>query len=227
MRSVAALVRRATRQRSFRVVAGAFAAGAAAACLWAAPAGAAGTGYGPGGTAPPTAPGGFTTTVVSQTISTSGGTVTGTSGGAKLAVTVPGGTFSGPVQVTVSAAPTTSEAPGAVVAFDLTFLVNGTAPTGSFAHPVVFTVTDPSIKAGETVDVWNGSSWVRYQDATVTDGVATITLTTDPAFAVLASATVPGATTGVPIKGLGMGAGLLGLLGGAGLIATRRRRTAR
>lgn len=226
------MVRTALRRRAHMLGAAA-ALGVGGLVLWSGTALAAGTGYGPGSSTGATPPGGFSSVVTSQTVSATGGTVSASYSGETVAVSVPSGDFPGPVQVTVTA-PSTTALPGVVTAFDLSFAVNGQAVTGALAKPVTFTIKDSSISAGDTVDVWNGSAWVAYASAVVQNGEVVITVTSDPAFAVLAAsttstppATVTGATTattGIPVDTLAGAAAGFVALGGLGLLFVRRRK---
>lgn len=195
--------------------------------LSASPAFAAGGGYGPT-TSPSTAPSGFTTTVASQTVPTTGGTVKASYNGQQLSLALPAGDFTAPVQVTVTA-PSTPPS-GAVTAFAVSFSVNGKVVSGTLAKPVTFVINNASVKAGQIVEIWNGTTWAKYTNATVTNGSATITLTSDPTFAVATAtspSTVPAATTGttgVPVDGIVLGAGVLLLIGVGGIVLLRRRR---
>lgn len=218
-------------RRVLRVTGAATAGGIATVGLWSGVAFAAGTGYVGGGTATPAAPSGFTNVITSQTVPTTGGTVASPYRNGQLSVKVPAGDFTGPVDVSVTA-PTTTSVAGEVLALDLSFSVNGSAVKGALAQPIVFTITSPDIKVGDVVDLWNGTKWVTYTNATVADGSATITLTSDPAFAISttsapASTTVSGATTpttGVPVLGLGALAFGAVAVGAGGLVTVRRRR---
>lgn len=213
--------------RAATVLGASVAIGILASGLLAGPASAAGTGYGPG-TGQSTPPGGFINTVTSQTVQPSGGTVSATYDGDKLNLAIPAGDFSTPVEVTITA-PTLSQISGAVAAFEVTFTVNGKPVTGTFGTPVAFTITSSSIKTGDVVDIWNGSSWVAYPDSSVTTGSAKITITSDPTFAVetaststVAAATT--ATTGIPVLGLAAISFGLVAVGIGGIFAVRRRR---
>lgn len=199
---------------------------AAGIVMSAAPAFAAGTGYGPTGT--PSAPSGYTTVVVSKVISTGGGTVSATFDGQHITVSVPAGDFSSAVQVSVTAP--ASPPAGALAAYAISFAQNGATLTGTLAKPVSFTITASSITVGDAVNEWSGTGWVKYSDATVANGSVVITFTSDPAFEVTTATVtpIPGATTattGVPIDGFVAIAGGLLLIGALGLFVTRRRRT--
>lgn len=220
------------RDKALRLIGATAASGATVIAVWSGVAFAAGTGYGPAGTGTLTAPTGFTNVVTSQTVPTTGGTVAASYSGGQLSVEVPAGDFSGPAQVSVTA-PTTTSVSGQILAFAISFTVNGVPATGTLAHPITFTVTNPSIKAGDVIEVWNGSAWSAYPNATVVNGSATITITSDPAFAIasgspaVSTSGVAGATspsTGVPVLGLGAIAVGAVAVGGAGLLAVRRRR---
>ena len=129
--------------------------------LWGGTAATAGTGYGPSAPAAPTAPGGFTNVVTSQTVTTTGGTVSATYNGEKVAVVVPSGDFSGPVQVSVSA-PSLSSIPGAAQLADAvghvpTSVWPGQAGTLVFAgHDVTWFHDLGHLKPGQEIEYVSG-----------------------------------------------------------------------
>ncbi len=213
-------------------VTGAAAAGAAvaAAVLAGGTAWAAGSGYGPtpGSTTP--VPGGFTTVVTSQTVPTSGGSVQGSVGPEHFALDVPSGDFPSPVQITVTT-PAVGQIPHGVTGIDISFAVGGQSLTGTLTKPVTLTIDNSGITATDVVEIWNGTAFVPYGQATTGNGSVTITFNQDPVFEVVspanaAAATVPNATTvhtGVPVLGESLLAVALAGLGAAGLLALRRR----
>ena len=189
---------------------------------------AAGTGYAPPPAAPTGVPGGFDSVVTTATIQPSGGTLTGTINGDVITVTVPAGAFTQATQVVLTSGDVTQIGSGgvagktAVLAFGISFVVNGQAFAGTFPTPVTVTVKGNFTSADELV-AYNSSTgtWEPVPGATIANGAITFTVTGDPDFAVLASssspATVPGATTpvtGKPFLLEGLLAALLVLFGG-------------
>jgi hypothetical protein len=208
----------------------------------------AGTGYTP---APNPTPGGTASglagTVVSSTsIQPSGGTANATIGNATITVTVKAGTFTGPVQVVLTDATSSSVTPtgggATVVTFGVGFFENGSKVSGTFPA-VTVTVSSPSIKAGTTVYLVTGGSLQSVSGAAVTNGSATFTISSDPIVQVVAApvsttaaagavagssgSAIPGATsgqTGKPFLLEGALAVTLLLIGGLMLVALRLRR---
>lgn len=148
--------------------------------LLAAPAFAAGTGYAPPGP-PSTLPGGFTKVVISQTVSTAGGTVRTAYDSARLAVFIPPHEFPETVQMSVTA-PTLSEIPGAVIGFELTFIFRGKPVLKTYSKPVTFSIESRAIREDDVVKIWSDGRWATYPDATISDGSARIVLTRDSVF---------------------------------------------
>jgi hypothetical protein len=208
-------------------------------------AGAAGTGYGTATPPPGASSVGFTTVVASQVVGASGGTVQGTESGATATVDVPAGALPSGGEVVLSSGPPSAVAVGGgrtvVVGFSVAVLNQETGQplTGTFAHPLTLTLTDPAIVPGDTVVILTGPGQLSpVSGATVTNGSAVVAFDSDPNFAVVAgsvsaaptptSTTVPGATsvtTGEPFLGEELVAGVL-VAGGLALGATavRRRR---
>ncbi len=121
--------------------------------------------------------------------STTATTITLSSGGASVTVTVPAGAL--PAGTTVSIYPITdtstltADVPAGqsyVLAFAVSWETpGGTAPTAS--TPVTMTITDPSIKAGDKIYALTSTGLVAVGTATV-DGSATVTFSSDPVFVV-------------------------------------------
>lgn len=206
-----------------------FAVGVAAGLVFAVPAAAfaAGSGYAPApGAAAVGVPGGFNSVVTTVTIQPSGGTVTAVIDGATITITVPTGAFSQPTQVVVTTGDVTQigsagvSGKSAVLAFGISFLVNGQPLTATFPTPIGVKVADNFASTDELV-VYDTttSAWTPVAGATVANGTISFTISSDPDFAVLASNAqpIPGATTpvtGKPFLLEGLIAALLVLVGG-------------
>lgn len=204
---------------------------------------AAGTGYGPGVNPGSPVGGGFSQVVLSKTVSSSGGTFTATSNGDTYSFHVNPGTFKVPVQVTLEA-PTDIAAIHGIAGVEINFLSSsGTPlPPGSLAKAITVTIVNPSITAGDTVEIFENGKYVPYTGGvSVANGSASISLTSDPVFAVVpspakataaspaptTSSSVPGATsvhTGKPFFGEELAAGAAALIGVGGLVEALRRR---
>ena len=208
----------------------------AASVLGSATAFAAGNGYAPSsGTGTPAGvPGGFTSVLTTATVQPSGGTVTGSDNGNTVTVTVPAGAFTQPAQVVLTAGDVAQIGSAGqagkqtVVAVGISVLVNNTTFTGTFPKPITVTIAG-NFATGDEVVVYNPStsSWSPVPGATIANGTATFSITSDPDIAVLASTSsaVTGATsasTGKPFLLEGGAAAAL-VLGGT-LFAFRFRR---
>ncbi len=206
-----------------------FAVGVAAGLALALPAAAfaAGSGYAPApGAAAVGVPGGFNSVVTTVTVQPSGGTVTATFDGATITITVPAGAFSQPTQVVVTSGDVTQigsagvSGKSAVLAFGISFLVNGQPLTATFPTAIGVKVADNFASTDELVVYdTSTSAWAPVAGATVANGTISFTISSDPDFAVLASnaQAIPGATTpvtGKPFLLEGLIAALLVLFGG-------------
>ncbi|HEU5475637.1 MAG TPA: hypothetical protein VFV67_33765 [Actinophytocola sp.] len=169
----------------------------------------------PGGGYAPTGPGagavvlgGYTQVVAAATVGPEGGTVTGTVEGGTVEVQAPAGALPAGSQLrltTASIAEVTAGLddvgyPGYSVSATLGVAVynaDGTKNTALFSGPVTVVVTGPSITAGQVVLRMDSTTSATPEPATVTDGRAEITITADPAFAVVKApgGAVPDATT--------------------------------
>ena len=196
---------------------------------------AAGGGYTPGTPVPGGTATGLPGSVVTvTTIQPGGGKATAVVGASTISATVPAGTFSVPTQAVFTDAGGVSVTPSAggtvIVTFGVGFYQNGTKVSGSFS-PVKITVTNPSISSTTTVYFVVNGVLEPVSGATVSNGSATFTITSDPTVeltsALSATATaVPSATTvstGEPFLLEGGVASVL-VLGGALLLARSLRR---
>lgn len=215
------------------LIAAALVAGGGAVAL-ASSAWAAGSGYLPPSTFTiGNVPGSFSDVVTTSTLTTSGGTLQGTFNGTAFSVDIPSGALPGATQVVVYAPQDLSAVTGAIAGVSVVFLNSAGQPiSGTLGTAASVTISNAHIVAGDTVDEWNGSSYVPYSDATVSAGKATITFSSDPSFVVVPSSSsvvtpVPQATTpttGVPVLGEAVLAACLVGLGGTGLLLALRRR---
>jgi len=198
---------------------------------------AAGSGY---YTPPPqtVVPGGFTAVVTSQVISPAGAVKYISLGnGVQLEIDVPPGTFNQNVVVTIFTPDLISIGDAgidnyhAVAGLRFIVTVGSSLYSGPFDHFVTFTLTSRSITSASKVVIWNGTSFVTYSDATVSNGQAVIRVDSDPDFAVLspnvAPTVIPSSTTvttGEPFFGEELLAGVLLLVGLGGLFVVVRKR---
>jgi hypothetical protein len=199
-------------------------------------------GYGPPAPVVPPAPGGFSAVVTSQSIGPAGGKVGPVSvDGVTVNLTVPAGAFTDTVQITLTAPSLAGIGTGgmagrhAVAGVGVQVTQNGATYPGTFHKPLTVTMASSSINAACAVVVWNGAAFVSA-GGTAGAGAATVSFDHDPSFAVLAPASsavppvapIAGATgpkTGEPFLGEGILAGVLLVMGMAGLgFALRRRR---
>lgn len=198
---------------------------------------AAGTGY---YTPPPrtVVPGGFTAVVTSQIIGPAGGTKNISLGnGVQLEIDIPAGTFTQNVVFTIFTPNLISIGNGGVNNYHavagLRFIVTegSSLYSGNFNHSIIFSLISTNITTSSKVVIWNGSSFVIYNNATVSNGKAIISVDSDPDFAVLSpnvvSPVIPSSTTvttGEPFFGEELLAGLLLLLGAGSLLLVARKR---
>lgn len=209
------------------------------------PAFAAGTGY-EGDTGPTGVPGGYQSIITTQTVQTSGGTVTGTIGSDTVTVTVPSeafpsGTFTSGMDVTITSGNAGAIGNGGVsgdtavigIGINITDPTTGDKYTGTFPSPITVTIAG-TFNPSDAVVLYNAttSSWQTVSGATVTASEVSFTITSDPDVAVLSpAATQTGAvagattvTTGKPFRLEELIAGALVLMGIVALWRLTRRR---
>ena len=117
---------------------------------------------------PPVAPGGYQAVVTSTTVGPAGASIAINIGACRATLTVPPGTFSTQVQLTITA-PNVREIgnaghPGyrAICGIGIGITVNGTIYTGTFGHQLTVTITGFAIKHGDRVVLWNGTNFAFF-----------------------------------------------------------------
>jgi len=197
-------------------------------------------GYGPPAPVALKVPGGYHCAVTSQTITPAGGSIGPvTIERASVTVIVPPGAFPVPVQITLCAPELWAIGNAGfrnfkvVAGVDIQVQQNGSTYPGTFLKPLTLHISSSSITASSIVVVWNGTAFVTVPGATARSGEVTAGFDTDPDFAVLtptsspARTAIPGATsatTGKPLLGEGIVAGVLLLLGASRVAFAGRRR---
>ncbi len=201
------------------------------------PAAAADSGYTPTSTPVSTPPPATTcpagAVVSSTTVSAAGGSVTGTVDGTVVTVNVPAGAFPDGAEVAIIDTSGIAVAPAGdsiVLAFGITFCVNGQKFQGTFSPPATVTISNPAIKPGQSFYQQVGSTLIPIQ-AQISNGSLTFTIDSDPDFVLVASTTtaalIPGATsvvTGKPFLLEGLVAAGLAAVGGTLLFLRLRLR---
>jgi hypothetical protein len=140
----------------------------------------------PPGPYPGPAPGGsFPTVVVSETLTTDGGTIVASQGTSNLRLEVPAGAFDVPTQITIYGGSPSLLAPllpggtSFVVGFAVAF-----NPTSTPRVPLRLTITDPTIGAGAGVYKLTENGLSLFGDVTVDSGSVVVAIGADPAFVV-------------------------------------------
>ena len=117
---------------------------------------------------PPTtkpAPGGYKAVVTSVTVGPAGRVISARIDGLVVTLTIPPGTFSTPVQVTLLAPDVLGvggSVPGyrAIGGVGVLITVNGKPYTGSFGHSLTLRISGPGITPRDRVEAWNGTKFV-------------------------------------------------------------------
>ncbi len=115
---------------------------------------------------PPNAPGGYGAVVTSVTIGPAGGVIGPVRAGAcEVVLTVPPGTFTTQVQITITAPGVRGIGHGGhpgyrpVCGVGVLVQVNGKAYTGNFAHSLTLDISGPGISSRDRVGEWNGTEF--------------------------------------------------------------------
>ena len=169
---------------------------------------------------PPVAPGGFQAVVTSTTVGPAGATIAINIGACRASLTVPPGTFSTPVQLTITA-PAVREIgnaghPGyrATCGIGIGITVGGTIYTGAFGHQLTLNITGFAIKDSDRVVVWDGTGFVFVPATVSASGVQFSFTGSGEDFAVIAPrggqfVVPPGAVSTTDHSSLGTGDAVL------------------
>ena len=216
------------------------AGGVLAVALLVAMSAAASAAYPPGGYPGPAPAGGFPTVEVSQTLGSSGGTLSATDGAVQISLTVPAGAFSASTQVTIykgADSVLASLLPSGEQLL-LSYAI-GWTPSSTPASPLTLTITDTAIPGDAIVYDTTSTGVTPAGSATVTAGSVTLSFTADPGIVVAepssASPTPVASPAPVPTTGAGASPGggslmlglvvaVLGILAVVGGVVGWRRR---
>ena len=141
---------------------------------------------------PPVAPGGYQAVVTSTTVGPAGANIVINIGACRATLTVPPGTFSTQVQLTITA-PNVRDIGNAghhgyraICGIGIGITVNGTIYTGTFGHQLALTITGFAIKHGDRVVLWDGTSFMFFPATVTASGVQFSFTGSGEDFAVLA-----------------------------------------
>jgi hypothetical protein len=179
---------------------------------WASSATATQGGYGPGitgPTGPANAPGGYSDIVATHTFGAAGGVLDATVAGGQAHLTVPKNAFGRTAQVEITT-PGLSGIQAALQSLGFggfsaiggigvkVYDTNGKPFVGTFAHALTLTITGPSVGAGDRLIKFISPSSATLEEAVFSPGSVTLTLLTDPDFAILAPVAVAAAASTSP-----------------------------
>lgn len=141
---------------------------------------------------PPNAPGGYRAVVTSQTIGPAGGVIGPVRvDGFLVTLTIPPGTFTTPVQITITAPNGLGIGNGGhpgyrpVGGVGVLVEVNGKPYTGNFAHSLILDIPRPAITSRDRAGEWNGSTFT-FIGATVSGHTLQISFVGSEDFAIIA-----------------------------------------
>lgn len=145
---------------------------------------------GSGSNLPPGTQNAFKQTLVTQQVPTTGGTITTKTGDTSIDVNVPAGAFPTPETISLTSGnPSSADllvSGNGVVAITLGVNFSGPAPT----KPITVTLSNPSIPAGAKIYKIAADGTLVPVTATVTNGKAVITFSSDPNFVVVVPASI-------------------------------------